>query len=160
MFYYRTPTLPQLWKKKRNIMSPQTRTICAYSWEGSGLRVSPNTPQSAEGLPACAAMNGANRRMQVRQRHGLRGWLPLIRRRCALLAPIVFIHAPRTVRVSPRDDKVGLVYITPSQQYLVQISSESRVNTAIGSWSWRPAGKTRIVSEKRTCARFDCGIAL
>lgn len=33
---------------------------------------------------------------------------------------------------SPRDDKVGLVYITLSQQYFVQISRESETDTEIG----------------------------
>lgn len=33
---------------------------------------------------------------------------------------------------SPQDDKVGLVYITLSQQYLVQISKESETDMEIG----------------------------
>lgn len=33
---------------------------------------------------------------------------------------------------SPWDDRVGLVYITPSLQYLVQISSESEMDIQIG----------------------------
>lgn len=54
-----------------------------------------------------------------------------------ITTPIVIIHTPlkhpmSTATHSPRDDKVGLVYITLVLRYLVQISNTSQMDMEIG----------------------------